>query len=183
ADFVGLRAVLLACRPIRAGGAALQSCARRHQPRHAAADGVLRRRARPDAGRAGVAGAGLAHSPDRLACRDGGGACRSARGLTMAGEEDEAEKEYDPSERKLARAREDGDVARSEDLQASASLAGLVLALMLAGAWAVASAGQAGMVFLDQPDRLAGMPGGTTTLTLRMTAPFAVLLLLPAGAV
>src|SRR5690606_2512066 len=67
--------------------------------------------------------------------------------------------------------------------QASASLAGLVLAMMLAGGWAVASAGQAGMVFLDQPDRLAGMPGGTTTLTLRMTAPFAVLLLLPAGAV
>ena len=101
----------------------------------------------------------------------------------MAGEEDEAEKEYDPSERKLTRAREDGDVVRSEDLQASASLAGLILALMLAGGWAVASAGQAGMVFLDQPERLAGTPGGGMAMALKMMAPFAVLLLIPAGAV
>lgn len=99
----------------------------------------------------------------------------------MAGEEDEAEKEYAPSERRLARAREEGDVARSEDLQASAGLAGLVLALMLAGGWAVARAGQAGMVFLDRPERLA--QAGAATLSLGMIAPFAVLLLLPAAAV
>lgn len=99
----------------------------------------------------------------------------------MAGEEDEAEKEYAPSERRLTRAREEGDVARSEDLQASAGLAGLVLALMLAGGWAVARAGQAGMVLLDQPDRLT--QAGAAALTLRMVAPFAVLLLPPAAAV
>nr|WP_205911765.1 flagellar type III secretion system protein FlhB [Rhodobacter sp. SGA-6-6] len=99
----------------------------------------------------------------------------------MAGEEDEAEKEYAPSERRLTRAREEGDVARSEDLQASAGLAGLVLALMLAGGWAVARAGQAGMVLLDQPDRLT--QAGATALSLRMIAPFAALLLLPAAAV
>lgn len=99
----------------------------------------------------------------------------------MAGEEDEAEKEYAPSERRLTRAREEGDVARSEDLQASAGLAGLVLALMLAGGWAVARAGQAGMVLLDQPDRLT--QAGAAALSLRMIAPLAVLLLPPAAAV
>ena len=99
----------------------------------------------------------------------------------MAGEEDEAEKEYAPSERRLARAREEGDVPRSEDVQASAGLAGLVLALMLAGGWAVARAGQAGMVLLDRPERLT--QAGVAALSLRMIAPFAVLLLLPAAAV
>lgn len=104
-----------------------------------------------------------------------------------ADSEDDAEKEYDPSERKLSRAREDGDVVRSEDLQSAASLGGLVLALLLLGGWAVVSAGQAGMVFLDQPDRLAGAMGrGAATqitgLSLRMILPFAVLLLVPAAA-
>ncbi|GAB1361178.1 EscU/YscU/HrcU family type III secretion system export apparatus switch protein [Rhodobacter sp.] len=107
----------------------------------------------------------------------------------MAGDsEDDAEKEYDPSERKLSRAREDGDVVRSEDLQSAASLGGFLLALMLSGGWAVVSAGQAAMVFLDQPDRLAGVMergAGTqiTCLSLRMILPFATLLLVPAAAV
>lgn len=103
----------------------------------------------------------------------------------MAGqEEDEAEKEFDPSERKLAQAREQGDVIRSEDLQAVAGLAGLVLALLLFGGWAVISAGQAGMVFLQEPDRMGDLlTGGAavrlSALSLKMIAPLALLLAVP----
>ena len=107
----------------------------------------------------------------------------------MADEKDDgAEKEFDPSERKLTKAREDGDVVRSEDLQSAAGLGGLVLALLLAGGWAVMSAGQAGMVFLGQADLLSGGLGRggavrVMELSLTMIAPFAVILLVPAAAV
>ncbi|MDQ2065292.1 flagellar type III secretion system protein FlhB [Xinfangfangia sp. CPCC 101601] len=105
-----------------------------------------------------------------------------------AGTEDEGEKEYDPSERKLSRAREEGDVLRSEDLQAAAGLAGLVLGLILMGGWAVTTAGQAGMQLLAQPDRLAGLVGKGAMpqlggIILQMVAPFVGILLTSAGGV
>lgn len=100
----------------------------------------------------------------------------------MAAEaEDEGEKEFDPSERKLNRAREDGDVVRSEELQAAASLAGLVLGLLLFGAWAVERAGQAGAGFLARPDSIAhlldqGAGAQIGGLILQMIGPIFLLL-------
>lgn len=67
-------------------------------------------------------------------------------------EQDDDDKQYDASERKLAQAREQGDLPRSEDLQTSAAFAGLVAGLALAGGWAVLSGGNAGMLLLSQLD-------------------------------
>lgn len=100
----------------------------------------------------------------------------------MAAEaEDDGEKEYDPSERKLSRARDDGDVVRSEDLQAAASLAGLVLGLLLFGTWAVQSSGQAAAAFLSRPDSIAqlidkGAVAQIGGLILQMISPYFLLL-------
>ena len=105
-----------------------------------------------------------------------------------AGEEDEAEKEFEPSERKLTQAREKGDIVRTEDLQAAVALAGLVLSLLLLGPWVVASAGQAGMAFLDQPDRISqlmseGAGAQIFGLAFGMAGPTMLLLAVPAMAV
>lgn len=67
-------------------------------------------------------------------------------------EQDDDDKQYDASERKLAQAREHGDLPRSEDLQTSAAFAGLVAGFALAGGWAVLSGGNAGMLLLSQLD-------------------------------
>ncbi|MFZ1470056.1 MAG: flagellar type III secretion system protein FlhB [Paracoccaceae bacterium] len=99
--------------------------------------------------------------------------------------EDDAEKEYEPSERKLAQAREKGDIARSEDLQTSISYAGFLLALLMFGGWAIGVAGRAGMVFLDQPERIAqifrqGATAQIAGLSVQMAAPLMLLLIGPA---
>jgi flagellar biosynthetic protein FlhB len=52
----------------------------------------------------------------------------------MAGEDDEAEKEFEPSQRKLDEARKQGDIPRSADLTTAAAQGGFLLALMLLGA-------------------------------------------------
>lgn len=103
-------------------------------------------------------------------------------------EEDEAEKQFEPSERKLSKAREQGDIVRTDDLQTASAFAGLVLALLLFGSWVVTTVGQAGMVFLDQPDRISRlMSDGASTrifgLAFGMAAPTLPLLIVPAAAV
>jgi flagellar biosynthesis protein FlhB len=75
----------------------------------------------------------------------------------MADEEDD-DKQHDPSERRLTQAREKGDIVRSEDLQTAAAYGGLVLGLLIAGGWAVVSSADAGMSFLAQADRMSEMP-------------------------
>ncbi len=94
---------------------------------------------------------------------------------------EEDDKQYDASERKLAQAREQGDLPRSEDLQTAAAFAGLAVGLLLAGGWATLSAGEVGMSFLAQSDRLSGFPAGHATpqvvgLALAMVGPAMVLL-------
>ncbi len=60
----------------------------------------------------------------------------------MAGEDaDDDDKQFDPSERKLARAREQGDIPRSEDMQTAAGYAGFVMAL----------SSEPALVLLDEP--------------------------------
>ncbi|WP_250645397.1 EscU/YscU/HrcU family type III secretion system export apparatus switch protein [Fuscovulum blasticum] len=77
----------------------------------------------------------------------------------MAGPEtEETEKEFDPSQRRLDQAREQGDVPRSEDLQAAVSYGGFLLAGLLLGPWAIQRMGTAGMAMLGGPD--ASRPGG-----------------------
>ncbi len=97
-------------------------------------------------------------------------------------EDDESDKEYEASQQKLDRAREDGDIPRSTDLQTASATGGFVLAVFGLGAWAVEHAGTAGMVMLDQSDRLSGLvssgsAGIVAGLTLGLAAPPLVLLL------
>jgi flagellar biosynthetic protein FlhB len=99
-------------------------------------------------------------------------------------EEDDADKEHEASQQKLDRAREDGDIPRSTDLQTAAATGGLLLALSAFGAWAVERAGTAGIILLDQSDRLsalikAGGGGIMGGLMLGLGAPPLALLLVP----
>lgn len=73
----------------------------------------------------------------------------------MSDEDDSAEKEHEPSQRKLDQAREKGEVARSPDLTTAASYAGLILAAVALGATSMREAGQAAAVMLDQSDHLS----------------------------
>jgi flagellar biosynthesis protein FlhB len=100
----------------------------------------------------------------------------------MSGGEDEADKEHDASQQKLDQARKDGDLPRSADLQTAAATGGLLLALISLGAWAVERAGTAGMVALDQADRLStlvttGGSGAIAGLVLSFAGPPMALLL------
>lgn len=69
--------------------------------------------------------------------------------------EDEAEKEHDPSQRKLDEARRRGEVARSADLGVAAGYGGLLAVAAAGGAASLSAIGGAGMVLLDQAEALA----------------------------
>ena len=73
----------------------------------------------------------------------------------MSESDDDTEKEHEPSQRRLDEARRKGDIPRSADLTVAASYAGLLLAGLVAGADMLRAVGEAGMVLLDQADRLA----------------------------
>ena len=76
----------------------------------------------------------------------------------MSGSDDDLgpeDKEHEPSEKRLADAREKGEVAKSADLTTAVAYAGFTLIALAFGADALARAGQAGAVLLDQADRLA----------------------------
>jgi flagellar biosynthesis protein FlhB len=103
----------------------------------------------------------------------------------MSGEEeDSADKEHDASPQKLIEARKKGDVPRSTDLLMAAGIAGFLLALVTMGGWAVGKSGDAGMVLLDQADRLArlmatGSSGPLGGMLLAFAGPPIALLLAP----
>jgi flagellar biosynthetic protein FlhB len=83
----------------------------------------------------------------------------------MSGEEqnDSQEKSFEPTQRRLDQAREQGDVAKSPDVAAAAAYVGFALALLAVGASAAASAGKALTPFLGSVDQLEGRilgPGG-----------------------
>lgn len=99
-------------------------------------------------------------------------------------EEDEGDKEHDASPQKLEQARKQGDVPRSAELLLAAGIGGFVIAAVGFGGWAVRRAGDAGMVLLDQPDRLStlmatGANGPLAGILLAFAAPPIALLLLP----
>ncbi|WP_264211883.1 flagellar type III secretion system protein FlhB [Leisingera thetidis] len=73
----------------------------------------------------------------------------------MSGQDDDSEKSFEPTEQKLRKAREKGEVAKSTDLSVAAAYLGLIIALYASGSGSVEGIGTALMAFLDQPDRLA----------------------------
>lgn len=107
----------------------------------------------------------------------------------MSGEDsDSAEKEHDASQQRLDRARSEGDIPRSTDLLAAASIAGFVAAFAGLGPWAFQSAGTAGMALLDQSASLSqlitsGASGPVGGLLLALSLPVMAILLVPMLAV
>ena len=76
----------------------------------------------------------------------------------MSGQEDEsAEKEHEPTQRKLDEARRKGEVPKSNDLVTAASYAGMALSGFALGGAGLLAVGDAGVVLFDQADRLAGL--------------------------
>ncbi|MFP5478400.1 MAG: flagellar biosynthesis protein FlhB [Alphaproteobacteria bacterium] len=103
----------------------------------------------------------------------------------MSEEDESGDKEHDASPQKLEEARKKGDLPRSADLLGAAAQGGLLLALAAGGAWVVDRAGSAGMVMLDQADRLSalmttGASGPLAGLLFAFVGPTLVLLLVPA---
>ncbi|MEZ5777402.1 MAG: flagellar type III secretion system protein FlhB [Paracoccaceae bacterium] len=81
-------------------------------------------------------------------------------------EEDGAEKEHEPSQKKLDDARRRGEVVRSAELAVAASYGGLLIATMALGGAALRSLGTALQPMLGQAESLASNlgTGGTTPL-------------------
>ncbi|WP_395542538.1 EscU/YscU/HrcU family type III secretion system export apparatus switch protein [Neotabrizicola sp. sgz301269] len=102
----------------------------------------------------------------------------------MAGPEDESEKEFEPTQRRLDQARAEGDVIRSEDIQAALGLGGLLLAVAILGPWTIHMAGGAGLALLQGAGRLSGPGSGAgpeiAGALLRMAGPVLLLLAGPA---
>lgn len=103
-------------------------------------------------------------------------------------EEDSAEKEFDPTPRRLEEARARGEVARAPDLEVAASYLGFLLAALTFGAGGLVAAGAAGAGLLDGADRLAHLvtAGGAAVMSgvlLAFAAALAPFFLVPAVAV
>lgn len=92
--------------------------------------------------------------------------------MSGSGEEDSAEKEHDPSQKRLDDARARGEVARSADLATACGYAGLLLACVTLGAQSMQTVGSVGIVFLDQADRFSSllMRGGAAPFAGMMTS-------------
>lgn len=107
--------------------------------------------------------------------------------MSKPDEEDDGDKPYEASQKKLDDARRKGDVPRSADLTATAAYAGVLLAVALFGQAMLDTVGTAMTVLLDQSDRLAPLllaDGGATLaigLMQRVSGALLPLALLPAG--
>jgi len=73
----------------------------------------------------------------------------------MSGPEDDSAKVFDPTPQKLIEARKKGEIAKSTDLMTAAGYAGLLVALMFAGASGLTQAGKSLMIALDQATDIA----------------------------
>jgi flagellar biosynthesis protein FlhB len=107
----------------------------------------------------------------------------------MSGDaDDDADKEHDPTQKRLDDARQRGEFARSPDLISSAALAGFVLAAVMTGASAIERSGSAAMVMVDRADDIATAfrQSGElvfSTVAMAMVAPLLPLVLVPLGSV
>ncbi|WP_112310260.1 flagellar type III secretion system protein FlhB [Pseudogemmobacter bohemicus] len=99
---------------------------------------------------------------------------------------DKDSRQFDPTPRRLERAREEGDAIRSEDIHAAISGGGLLLAGAIFGTVVLRYTGGVAVTFLDQVDRLPG-PGDQGaaavigTAALSMAGPILALMLVPAA--
>lgn len=83
----------------------------------------------------------------------------------MSEDDSAVEKEFDPTETKLAEQRRKGEVPRSTDLNTAAAFLGLLVAGSVTGAASLTQLGTLGAVILGQADRLAPL------MTARATPP------------
>ena len=102
-------------------------------------------------------------------------------------EEDNADKEHDPSQKRLDDARKRGEVPKSTELITAASYGGLLLAGLVAGESLMLRAGETGTMLLGQSDRMSTLfltsaTPPTAGLLLSLSATFAPLFLLPMAA-
>lgn len=75
----------------------------------------------------------------------------------MSGQDDDSDKIYDPTPKKLEDARKKGDIAKSQDLSVVASYAGLLIVMTAVGASTISAAGEGMMVLLGQADTISVM--------------------------
>ncbi|RGP35455.1 flagellar type III secretion system protein FlhB [Pseudotabrizicola alkalilacus] len=107
--------------------------------------------------------------------------------MSKSDDQSPSEKEHAPSEKKLADARRKGDIAKSTELLAAASYAGLLVA-GLAGAPAVEKAALAASILIGQAPDIARLATESARAVIAgvlqaSVLPFVLLLLVPAAAV
>lgn len=106
-----------------------------------------------------------------------------------AGQDDDAEKSFEPTPKKLQDARKKGDVVKSQDVNATAAYAGLFLGFVIVATGELSKAATGLMVFLDQPTELTqlffdGSARAPMGQALSMSLGFmAIVFLIPAAAV
>lgn len=105
----------------------------------------------------------------------------------MQGGDDDAEKSFDPTPKKLEDARKKGDIAKSTDLNTTAAYIGLFLALVMTAPTLLRDAVSVIMTLIEHPAQLDGLfflgsarsPMGQ--MMMQVLSFLAVLFLLPAG--
>lgn len=75
--------------------------------------------------------------------------------------DDDSDKSFDPSQRKLDKARERGEIARAPDVNAAASYAGLLLATLITGPFVLLKFGDIGQSLLERSDQIASQMSET----------------------
>ncbi|WP_171230278.1 flagellar type III secretion system protein FlhB [Ruegeria sp. HKCCA4008] len=107
----------------------------------------------------------------------------------MSAGDDDSDKSYEPTPQKLLKAREKGEVPKSNDLSVVAAYTGLLIALLTVGQYCVEHMGTGFMVLIDQSDAFARLltdgPSHAPVAGVLKSAllPVALLFCLPAAAV
>jgi flagellar biosynthetic protein FlhB len=106
----------------------------------------------------------------------------------MTEDTDSAEKEHEPTQKRLDEARARGEIADATDLATAASYTGFLAAIIIAGGWIVAGFGGAAAGLLGRADTLsadlfAARPETLAPAVRAMILPFLPLVLVPAAAV
>ncbi len=102
-------------------------------------------------------------------------------------EDDDDDKQYAPSQKKLDDARKKGEIPRSQDLNTAASYAGLLLAGAGLGGASLIGAGEALMTLIDRPESLSRLifdgSGGPVSASIIVSVAMPLLPLLAAPAI
>ncbi|NVO56823.1 flagellar biosynthesis protein FlhB [Rhodobacteraceae bacterium B1Z28] len=107
----------------------------------------------------------------------------------MSASDDDSDKSFDPTPQKLQKARDKGEVAKSNDLSVVAGYTGLLITLLTAGQYTAEHLGALFVVLLDQSDEVAHLvstgPAAAPIAGMLKGAliPVALMFALPAAAV